>query len=119
MATYEAELDAFCSRTLSKAYNGSAAPSLVLVSPIASALPLDVWNQGAAKTAMSRLEGLQDAVVDEQPMPPIPAHLTAAEQKQSITGHEIYFRAATVRLVTNPTARAAIPPSLRSWVAHG
>ncbi len=35
VADYEAELDAFAQHTLSKAYNGKAAPRLVLVSPIA------------------------------------------------------------------------------------
>ncbi len=35
VANYEAELDAFVRHTLSKAYNGQAAPRLVLVSPIA------------------------------------------------------------------------------------
>ena len=35
LADYEAELDAFVVHTLSKAYNGIAAPRLVLVSPIA------------------------------------------------------------------------------------
>lgn len=35
VGNYEAELDAFVRHTLSKAYNGTAAPRLVLVSPIA------------------------------------------------------------------------------------
>ena len=35
VANFEAELDAFAKHTLSKAYNGVAAPRLVLVSPIA------------------------------------------------------------------------------------
>ncbi|MBL9160519.1 MAG: ThuA domain-containing protein [Verrucomicrobiales bacterium] len=35
VANYQAELDAFVQHTLSKAYNGEAAPRLVLVSPIA------------------------------------------------------------------------------------
>lgn len=35
VANYEAELEAFVQHTLSKAYNGKAAPRLVLVSPIA------------------------------------------------------------------------------------
>ena len=35
VADYEGELDAFVRHTLSKAYNGAAAPRLVLVSPIA------------------------------------------------------------------------------------
>ncbi len=35
VANFEAELDAFAKHTLSKAYNGTSAPRLVLVSPIA------------------------------------------------------------------------------------
>src|SRR5690606_23439209 len=35
VGNYEAELEAFVQHTLSKAYNGEAAPRLVLVSPIA------------------------------------------------------------------------------------
>ena len=35
VANYEAELDAWVKHTLSKAYNGTAAPRLVLVSPVA------------------------------------------------------------------------------------
>ncbi len=87
---------------------------------IAAALPLDVWNQNAAKTAMSRLEGVQDVVVDEHPMPPMPGHLTAAEQQQFTAGHEIYFRDAHCATCHQPDGKGlppAFPPLAGSpWV---
>ncbi len=87
---------------------------------IASALPLDDWNKGAAKTAISRLEGVQDAVVDEHPLPPVPTHLASAEQKQFIAGHEIYFRDAHCATCHQPDGKGldpAFPPLANSeWV---
>jgi mono/diheme cytochrome c family protein/glucose/arabinose dehydrogenase len=97
--------------------NNTSAKNIVA---IASKLPLDEWNQGAAKTAMSRLEGVQDAVVDEHPMPPVPTYLTAAEQKQFIAGHEIYFRDAHCSTCHQPDGKGldpAFPPlAASSWV---
>ena len=87
---------------------------------IASALPLDDWNKGAAKTAISRLEGVQDAVVDEHPLPPVPTHLASAEQKQFIAGHEVYFRDAHCATCHMPDGKGldpAFPPLANSeWV---
>lgn len=87
---------------------------------IASALPLDDWNKGAAKTAISRLEGVQDAVVDEHPLPPVPTHLASTEQKQFIAGHEIYFRDAHCATCHQPDGKGldpAFPPLANSeWV---
>ncbi len=87
---------------------------------IASKLPLDEWNKNAAKTAMSRLEGVQDAVVDEHPLPPIPTHLTPPEQKQFAAGHEVYFRDAHCATCHQPDGKGldpAFPPLNGSgWV---
>lgn len=87
---------------------------------IASKLPLDEWNQNAAKTAMSRLEGVEDAAVDEHPLPPIPAHLTEAEQNQFKVGHEVYFRDAHCATCHQPDGKGldpAFPPLAASaWV---
>ena len=87
---------------------------------IAAALPLDVWNENAAKTAMSRLAGGQDAVVNEHPLPPLPAHLTAAEQQQFKAGHEIFFRDAHCATCHQPDGRGlepAFPPLAGSaWI---
>ncbi len=58
----------------------------------ASKLPLDTWNQAAAKTAADRLAGRAEAEVDEHPAPKAPAHLSAADQQRYLAGHAIYFR---------------------------
>ena len=58
----------------------------------ASKLPLDTWNQAAAKTAADRLAGRAEEAVDEHPAPKAPAHLSAADQQRYLAGHAIYFR---------------------------
>jgi mono/diheme cytochrome c family protein/glucose/arabinose dehydrogenase len=58
----------------------------------ASKLPLDTWNQAAAKTAADRLAGRAEEAVDEHPAPKAPAHLSAADQQRYLAGHTIYFR---------------------------
>jgi mono/diheme cytochrome c family protein len=87
---------------------------------IASKLPLDVWNQNAAKTAMSRLDGVEDAVVDEHPMAAIPTHLNPEEQEQFKRGHEVYFRDAHCATCHQPNGKGldpAFPPLAQSeWV---
>ncbi|MEY3897193.1 MAG: hypothetical protein RLZZ214_2714, partial [Verrucomicrobiota bacterium] len=83
--------------------------------------PLDVWSKGSATTAMSRLEGVKDAVVDEHPAPPVPAHLTGPEKQQFIAGHEIYFRDAHCATCHMPNGKGidpAFPPLAGSpWVS--
>ena len=54
--------------------------------------PLDVWSEQAVKTAANRLAGRTEAAVEEHPAPKAPAHLSAADQKRFLAGHEIYFR---------------------------
>jgi mono/diheme cytochrome c family protein/glucose/arabinose dehydrogenase len=79
--------------------------------------PLDVWSKGAATTAMSRLEGVQETVEDEHPLPPVPAHLTGSEKQQFIAGHEIYFRdahCATCHLPDGKGLDPAFPPLANS-----
>jgi mono/diheme cytochrome c family protein/glucose/arabinose dehydrogenase len=97
--------------------NNSAGKKIVST---AASQPLDVWNENAAKTAQSRLAGLADAVVNEHPLPPIPTHLTADEQKQFIAGHEIYFRdahCATCHQADGKGIEPAFPPLANSeWV---
>jgi mono/diheme cytochrome c family protein/glucose/arabinose dehydrogenase len=61
---------------------------------IASAQPLDDWSKAAAKTASDRLANVAETEVIEHPAPTPPAHLTDAEKKQFLAGHEIYFRDA-------------------------
>ena len=87
---------------------------------IAAEKPLDEWSQGAAKTAKSRLDGIQDEVIDEHPAPPVPGHLTAPEQAQFLKGHEVYFREAHCATCHQPDGKGiepAFPPLANSnWV---
>ena len=86
----------------------------------ASKHPLDVWNQNAAATAMSRLEGVQEVTVDAHPLPPVPGHLAGTEKQQFIAGHEIYFRDAHCSTCHQPDGKGldpAFPPLANSaWV---
>jgi mono/diheme cytochrome c family protein/glucose/arabinose dehydrogenase len=87
----------------------------------AAALPLDGWNQNAANTAKTRLEGAKEALVDEHPAPPAPEHLTDAAKKQFLAGHAIYFRdahCATCHQADGKGLDPAFPPLTSSpWVA--
>jgi mono/diheme cytochrome c family protein/glucose/arabinose dehydrogenase len=87
---------------------------------IASSQPLDVWNQNASKTAMTRLSGIKEIAVNEHPAPPAPAYLTADEKKQFLAGHEIYFRDGYCTTCHQPNAQGlapAFPPLAGSpWV---
>ena len=87
---------------------------------LASKQPLDVWSQNAAKTAMTRLDGVKEVVVDEHPAPPVPAHLTDIEKKQFLAGHEVFFRDAHCSTCHQPDGKGLDPafPSLADspWV---
>ncbi len=87
---------------------------------LASKQPLDVWSQNAAKTAMTRLDGVKEVVVDEHPAPPVPAHLTDIEKKQFLAGHEVFFRDAHCSTCHQPDGKGldpAFPPLAESpWV---
>ena len=86
----------------------------------AANLPLDAWNESAAATAKTRLEGVQETAVDEHPMPPVPGHLTGPAKEQFVAGHEIYFRDAHCATCHMPDGKGldpAFPPLANSkWV---
>ena len=88
---------------------------------LAAKQPLDAWSKGAATTALSRLDGVKEAVVDEHPAPPVPAHLTEPEKQQFLAGHQIYFREAHCATCHMPNGKGidpAFPPLAGSpWVA--
>jgi mono/diheme cytochrome c family protein/glucose/arabinose dehydrogenase len=87
---------------------------------LASAQPLDPWSDKAAKTATDRLAGVAETVVDEHPMPTIPAHLDETAKKRFAAGHEIYFRDAHCSTCHQPNGKGldpAFPPLDNSvWV---
>lgn len=84
--------------------------------------PQDDWMSNAIKTASDRLAGVTEQVVDEHPMPPIPAHLSDAEKNQFKAGHEIYFRdahCATCHQADGKGLPPAFPPLAESpWVTE-
>jgi mono/diheme cytochrome c family protein/glucose/arabinose dehydrogenase len=88
---------------------------------IASSMPLDEWSKNATNTAAGRLEGKKDAVVDEHPMPPVPAYLSRRERQQFTQGHEVYFRDAHCATCHQPDGKGlepAFPPLAASpWLA--
>ena len=87
---------------------------------IAAAQPLDPWSEGAAKTALSRIKGDQEEIINEHPLPPMPAYLTEVEQDQFVAGHEVYFRDAHCATCHQPDGKGldpAFPPLAKSdWV---
>jgi mono/diheme cytochrome c family protein/glucose/arabinose dehydrogenase len=86
----------------------------------AASKPLDRWSENASKTAISRLSNKVEVVVDEHPAPPPPAHLTDAEKKRFLMGHEVYFRDAHCSTCHQPDGKGldpAFPPlTSSSWV---
>jgi mono/diheme cytochrome c family protein/glucose/arabinose dehydrogenase len=89
---------------------------------LASAQPLDEWSKAAAKTASDRLAGVAETEVIEHPAPTPPAHLTDAEKKQFLAGHQIYFRDAHCATCHQPDGKGlapAFPPLNDSpWVSQ-
>ena len=87
---------------------------------IAADQPLDVWNQNAASTATARLNGLKETIINENPAPPAPTHLTADEKEQFLAGHEVYHRdahCATCHQADGNGLPPAFPPLTNSdWV---
>jgi len=87
---------------------------------IASSKPLDVWSEGAAKTAMDRLNGVAEVEKPEFAELPAPAHLDEAGKKQYLAGQKIYFREGHCVTCHQPTGKGLDPafPSIENspWV---
>ncbi|MCB1209525.1 MAG: c-type cytochrome, partial [Verrucomicrobiales bacterium] len=87
---------------------------------IASSKPLDVWSEGAAKTAMDRLNGVVEVEKPEFAELPAPAHLDEAGKKQYLIGQKIYFREGHCVTCHQPTGKGLDPafPSIEKspWV---
>ena len=87
----------------------------------AAAHPLDAWSKDAARVAADRLAGKKEEVVDEHPMPSIPASLSETEKAMFRKGHEIYFREGHCVTCHQPDGKglppAGFPPLAKSpWV---
>jgi len=88
----------------------------------ASALPLDKWNQAAAKTAADRLAGFAEKEAPEHPQVAVPAHLSAEAKTQFVSGQKIYFREGHCVTCHQPNGKGLDPafPSLEKspWVTE-
>ncbi|MGE9270830.1 MAG: PVC-type heme-binding CxxCH protein [Verrucomicrobiales bacterium] len=89
----------------------------------AESQPLDEWNRDAIRTAATRLSGEEEIEIDENPVPPAPAHLTATEKKRFEAGHEIYFREGFCGTCHQPDGQglpsAGFPPLAETRWAQG
>jgi mono/diheme cytochrome c family protein len=97
--------------------NDSVAKQIV---EIAAAQPQDPWIKPTIDTLLSRLGGGKAKEVEENPLPPIPQHLSAAEKNLFRQGHEIYHRDAHCATCHQPNGKGlppAFPPLNNSpWV---
>lgn len=87
----------------------------------ASAKPLDVWSENAAKTAADRLAGIVEEEKPEFAVLPAPAHLDAVAKKQYLEGQQIYHREGHCVTCHQPNGKGLDPafPSLEKspWVS--
>ncbi|MCB1092064.1 MAG: c-type cytochrome, partial [Verrucomicrobiae bacterium] len=97
-------------------------PAAKNIVALASKLPLDEWNEAAAKTAADRLAGIAEVVRPDHPVAPAPTYLSEADQKRFLVGQEIYFREGFCVTCHQPTGAGldpAFPPLTNSpWVQH-
>lgn len=82
----------------------------------------DKWSKQVVKSAAARIQGKVEKKEEENPMPPIPAHLSNAEKKSFAAGHEVYFRDAhcvTCHQKDGKGIDPAFPPLYDSIFVHG
>jgi mono/diheme cytochrome c family protein len=88
---------------------------------VAGSKPMDVWSQGAVKTAADRLAGIAEVEKPEYAEIPAPAHLNSEEKAQYMAGQKVYFREGHCSTCHQPNGKGLDPafPSLEksSWVA--
>jgi mono/diheme cytochrome c family protein len=97
-------------------------PEALEVVNIAKGKGTDNWSKNVVDAAASRIKGKTEEEVDENPLPPIPAHLADAEKKSFAAGHEIYFRdahCATCHQKDGKGLDPAFPPLYDSIFVHG
>ncbi|QTN33953.1 HEAT repeat domain-containing protein [Akkermansiaceae bacterium] len=97
-------------------------PEALEVVETATAKGTDSWTKSALEAAATRLKGKAEVEVEENPLPPIPAHLADAEKKSFAAGHEIYFRdahCATCHQKDGKGLDPAFPPLHESIFVHG
>jgi mono/diheme cytochrome c family protein/glucose/arabinose dehydrogenase len=88
---------------------------------VAGSKPMDVWSQGAVKTAADRLAGIAEVEKPEYAEIPAPAHLNSEEKAQYMAGQKVYFREGHCSTCHQPNGKGLDPafPSLEKspWVA--
>ncbi|MCB1061380.1 MAG: c-type cytochrome [Verrucomicrobiae bacterium] len=67
-------------------------PAAKKIVAIASSKPLDVWSEGAAKTATDRLAGIAEKELAEYVAVAPPKYLSPEAQQQFTAGQEVYHR---------------------------
>ena len=88
----------------------------------AQAKGTDGWSKAPAEAAAARLQGKAQNDEVENPLPPIPEHLTAAEKEAFKAGHEVYFReghCTTCHQKDGKGLDPAFPPLNDSIFVHG
>ncbi len=97
-------------------------PDALEVVEIAEAKGTDQWTKDPIKTALVRLSGGKNVLAEENPLPPVPSHLLPGEQRQFVSGHEVYFRdahCATCHQADGKGLDPAFPPLEDSIFVHG
>ena len=100
-------------------YNRSGALEVV---NIAQGKGTDGWSKAPTEAASARLQGKEEKKEIENPLPPIPEHLTDAEKEAFKAGHEVYFRdghCATCHQKDGKGLDPAFPPLYDSIYVHG
>jgi mono/diheme cytochrome c family protein/glucose/arabinose dehydrogenase len=89
---------------------------------VASALPLDKWSEGAAKTAAARLSGTVEKEVSDFKELAAPADLSEEAKKQFLAGQKIYFREGHCVTCHQPNGKGLDPafPSIAKspWITE-
>jgi mono/diheme cytochrome c family protein/glucose/arabinose dehydrogenase len=87
---------------------------------VAESKPLDVWSQGAVKTARDRLAGVAVKEEPEHPELKVPKRLAGAAKEQYVLGQKVYFREGHCVTCHQPNGKGLDPafPSLEKspWV---
>ena len=96
-------------------------PAAKKIVAIAGSKPLDVWSQGAVKTAADRLAGVIEVEKPDFAEIPAPAHLNSEEKAQYMAGQKVYFREGHCSTCHQPNGKGLDPafPSLEKspWVS--
>ncbi|MFK7850001.1 MAG: PVC-type heme-binding CxxCH protein [Akkermansiaceae bacterium] len=97
-------------------------PAAAEVVKIAQSKGTDKWTEKPFAAALAYLEGKQMKEEVENPLPPIPANLTAKEKESFKKGHEVYFRDAHCATCHQPDGKGldpAFPPLYESIYVSG